>query len=726
MVEKSKGPVTLDGPPGIDSFRFRSMRTYDALGTPFRYELELLSDDPAIDSAKVIGQPMAVHLEIQDSDPRHYHGIASEFATSGAVGNYSAYRVTLRPWFWFLSKRHDCRIFQTKSIPDIVKEVFREANFADFEESLSESYQPKDYVVQYRESDMNFVSRLMEQEGIYFFFKHEAGKHVLVMSDAQTAHSPYPKYDEIEFLPPEEHRRFVKESVSRWDVLHDLESSAVAHTDYDFERPTASLMAKRKGSVDHSLGDLEVYDYPGKYVQSGDGDTYAKVRLEEINALAERREGETDARGLSVGSLFTLTNHPSDPQNKEYLVVSARSVVRSHELETLGKDHDDHIFRSTFVAIDSARPFRPARVTRKPIVQGVQTAVIVGASGEEIFTDNHGRVKVKFPWDRADGADEKSSCWIRVSQLWAGTGFGGIHIPRIGQEVIVDFLEGDPDRPIVTGRVYNGDNHTPYALPGNATQSGIKSRSSKGGADSNFNELRFEDKKGDEQVFMQAEKDHVVLVKNDESIHIMHDRGKTVDNNEVVVVKGNRDETVHKNESIQILQKRTKSVSASETNTIGTTRTTTVAAADILAVGGAQNIDVGAAQILVVGGLRSATVGAADSVSVSGSRGVSVGGNASHTVGGGFTTDVGKDDNLTVKGNRSTNIAKNDAVEVGKKLTITVADAIVIKTGDAMIEMKKNGDITIKGKNLTFEGSGKINVKASSDLVLKGSKIAQN
>jgi type VI secretion system secreted protein VgrG len=728
MLEKSKGPVTLDGPPGIDSLRFRSLRAHEALSSPFRFELEVYSDDPAIDPTKVLGQPIATHLEVSGGELRHFHGLVSEFATAGSVGNYPLYRLTLRPWLWFLTKRFDCRIFQDMSIPDIVKQVFRDANFADFEESLSESYTQKDYVVQYRESDLNFVSRLLEQEGIYYFFKHEEGKHILVLADSQSAHSPASQYKEVPFAPPESNRKRLVEAIERWDVLHDVEPSAIAITDFDFERPTANLMSKRRSSADHALGDFEVYDYPGKYVQSGDGDAYAKVRLEELQATSDRREAESNARGVAVGGLFTLSAHPVEAHNKEYLVVSARYVVRSHGLETNVKDTADQeeIYRASLVAIESSRPFRPARVTRKPVVRGVQTAVVVGQSGEEIWTDNYGRIKVKFPWDRADGADEKSSCWIRVAQVWAGSGFGAIHIPRLGQEVIVDFLEGDPDRPIVTGRVYNGDNAVPYDLPGNQTQSGIKSRSSKGGAASNFNEFRFEDKKGSEQVVFHAEKDHIAVVKNDEMIQINHDRSKTIDNNETVLVKGNRNETVNKNETVHIGATRSKTISSSETITIGTTRTTTIAAAEVIAVGGAQNIDVGAAQITVVGGLRSATVGAADSVSVGGSRSVSVGSNLSTTVGGGSTIDVGKDETLTVKGARSANIGKDDTIEIGKKLTITVADAIVIKTGDATIEMKKNGDITIKGKNLTFEGSGKINVKASSDVVLKGSKVSQN
>jgi type VI secretion system secreted protein VgrG len=348
----------------------------------------------------------------------------------------------------------------------------------------------------------------------------------------------------------------------------------------------------------------------------------------------------------------------------------------------------------TIDSIDAKAPFRPARVTPKPIVQGAQTAIVVGKAGDEIYTDEHARVKVQFHWDRQGKNDENSGCWIRVAQTWAGKQWGAIHIPRIGQEVIVDFLEGDPDKPIITGRVYNGANMPPYDLPANKTQSGVKSRSSKEGTPANFNEIRFEDKKGSEQLFIHAEKNQDIEVENDETHWVGHDRTKTVDNDETTHVKGNRTETVDKDESITIAGTRTESVDKTETITIAKSRTE--------------------------------SVGESESVSISKDQQLTVGGSRTRDVTKDETITIGKKQQNSIGDARTTSVAKDDTLDVGKKLTIDAGDQITLQTGSASITMKKDGTIQIKGKDITIEGSGKINVKASSDVVIKGSKIQQN
>ncbi|HEY6556215.1 MAG TPA: type VI secretion system tip protein TssI/VgrG, partial [Polyangiaceae bacterium] len=491
-------------------------------------------------------------------------------------------------------------------------------------------------------------------------------------------------------------------------------------------------------------GDFEVYDYPGEYETSGTGETYARVRLEELQTLSERAEGFANARGISTGALFTLTEHPTDAQNREYLILSVSFTIETHALESDQGDDpgEEDVFQCRFLAADSQRPFRPARRARKPVVRGAQTAIVTGKSGEEIWTDQFGRVKVKFHWDRSDAADENSSCWVRVAQVWAGTNWGAMHIPRIGQEVIVEFLEGDPDRPIITGRVYNGDNMPPYALPANQTQSGIKSRSTKGGGASNANEIRFEDKKGAEQLYIQAEKNQDILVKASESHSVGGSRTKSIGADETVTIGANRTETVGADETITVGANRTETVGASETITIGASRTetvgstesitvalartTTVGAADVLNVGGAQMVDVGAAQAITVGAIRKVTVGGAESVSVGASQKIDVGANQSVSVGGKQNVDVGGDVTLAIKGGRSANISKDDAIQAGQKLTLVAADEITLKSGSASIVLKKSGDIVIKGKNIVLDASAKINIKASGDIVMKGSKIGQN
>jgi type VI secretion system secreted protein VgrG len=725
-ADKSSGPITVDAPAGGESLQFRSMMAHDELGRLFTYELELISDDPALKASDLLGQTMTVHLEQRDGELRHWNGYVTDFSLVGSAGKFALYTVTLRPWLWLLTRTTNCRIFQHLSVPDIVRQIFREHGLTDFEERLTGSYDQREYTVQYRESDFNFVSRLLEREGIYYYFKHLEAKHVLVLSDSYSAHDAAPGCESLPYFPPDPQRTSSMEYVDSWQTSHHLEPGAYAHTDFDFERPGANLLAKLSAPNDHAQSSFEIFDYPGSYTQSRRGEDYAKIRLEERHASHATAMGRTNARPLAVGNFFALTDHPVEDLNREYLVVSARHEMRTHDPRSGAEIPDEEVHRCHFSVIESARPFRPACLSQSPIVHGPQTAIVVGKSGEEIWTDDHARVKVKFHWDRFASGDENSSCWVRVSQAWAGSGWGGIHVPRIGQEVIIDFLEGDPDHPIITGRVYNGDNRPPWALPANQTQSGIKSHSTKGGGANNYNAVRFEDKKGSEQVYVQAEKDMDTLVKNDETrlvkhdqtITIENDREKTVMNNETVTVLGFRTETVAKNESISIGGSRAEQVAVTEAITIGGARTTTIGLVDALQVGGAQTVTVGAARaITVVGG---------EITSIGGARALNLAGNDSINIVGNRDVDIVKNESVTIKGKRTQNVSKDDMIEVGKKLQINVGDEIVIKTGQASITMKKNGDITIKGKNLTLNGTGKVNVKATRDVIVKGSKISQN
>ncbi|MEA3183127.1 MAG: type secretion system secreted protein VgrG, partial [Gammaproteobacteria bacterium] len=495
----------------------------------------------------------------------------------------------------------------------------------------------------------------------------------------------------------------------------------------------------------------EIFDYPAELskLESSQTELTAKIRIQELQTFYLTARGHGNAAGLGTGLLFTLEKYPRKDLNIKYLTTQStyRLTVDSYEP---GQPPSGLEFAVAIEAIDAKTPFRPERRTPKPVVQGAQTAIVVGKAGEEIFTDKYGRVKVQFHWDRYGKQDEKSSCWIRVAQLWAGKTWGGIHIPRIGQEVIVSFLEGDPDQPIITGRVYNGDSMPPYGLPGNATQSGIKSRSSKGGGEANFNEIRFEDKKGSEQFTTHAEKNQDVTVENDEVVSIGHDRTETVGHdetitvgnnrtekvgaNETITINSNRTENVGSNESITIGSNRTISVGSSETATVALQRTHSVGINETISVGAAQEINVGAAQTITVGAVQATTVGASQSnnigssqsTDVGGSRSITVGGDQSVTVGGGATMAISKNEAHSVTGNRTTDIGKDEALTVGKTLAISAADSITITTGDASIAMKKDGTINIKGKDITIEGSGKITVKASSDVIVKGSKVEVN
>ncbi len=511
-----KTPLPPDD-AGVDRLLLRSMKVKERISSPFEYVVELVSEDFEVDANELLGESMTIIVNVQDRS-RYFNGLVSNFVHLGREGNYAHYRATLRPWLWFLCRNADCRIFQELSVTEIFEEVVKETHeFSDYRFSLTESYEPREYCVQYRESDFHFVSRLLEEEGIFYFFEHEEDKHTLVPGDSKSAYGTVEGDDgsDIPYRPPGE-AQVELEHISLWQVQHALQSGAFVLDDFDFTKPKVDLLGQSQVDREHTQADYEVYDYPGRYSEVSNGETYAKIRIEELQSRHKRLRGEGDHRGLQVGQLFNLTEYPRDDENAEYVLLSTEIEIESAEVEQMRTDAENR-FDVSFLAHPSDDPFRPKRATPRPFVKGPQTAIVVGKDGEEIWTDEYGRVKVQFHWDREGESNEDSSCWIRVSQHWAGKTWGGIQIPRIGQEVIVDFLEGDPDRPLITGRVYNNDQMPPYGLPDNQTQSGVKSRSTKEGAPDNFNELRFEDKKDEEEVYFHAEKNFVRIVENDDS-----------------------------------------------------------------------------------------------------------------------------------------------------------------------------------------------------------------
>jgi type VI secretion system secreted protein VgrG len=616
-----------------------------------------------------------------------------------------------------MSRTADCRIFQEMTVPDIVKKVFADHPTASFKDELTGSYRKWTYCVQYRETDLNFVCRLLEQEGIYFYVTHADGKHTMVLVDSYSGHTPFQK-TAVPFIAPEDISRGDIENVTAWNLTREIQPGIYVHDDYDFERPSVELRAQKVVTQGNPPSTYEMYDFPGEYLVKKEGEASAAVHIDEYAAQFETAQAVTNVKNLKVGSLFTLERAPRADQNREHLVVSATWDLEFNDYESM-PDRTGSEYSCSFVAMSSKQQFRPQRLTPKPFVQGPQTAVVVGPAGDEIYTDKYGRVKVLFHWDRLGekAKDENSSCWVRVSQPWAGKAWGGITIPRIGQEVIVDFLEGDPDEPIITGRVYNAEQMPPYALPANKTQSGIKSRSSKEGTPDNFNEIRFEDLKGSEQLFIHAEKNQDIEVENDETHWVGHDRKKTIDNDETTYVKHDRTETVDNNESITIHGQRQERVDKDEG----------------IGIGGNRNESVGGNEAITISGNRSESVGGAETVDVAKSRGHSIGQNdsldvaknASQTIGENATTSVGKNARLTITESWTVSVGKDHKEETSKNYSLTAKqiyiegqDQIEIKSGSASIMLKKNGDIEIKG--------GKISVKGSGDVVIKGSKIGEN
>jgi type VI secretion system secreted protein VgrG len=710
---------------GADALALRSFSIQERISRLFLIEAELSSEDGEVDFDKVVGHPATIRLFVGQKEKRYFDGIVSRLVQVANQGGYAHYRATIVPWLWFLTRTSDCRIFQKKSTPDIIEDVFKNLGFHDYKLKLSGNYDKREYCVQYRETNFNFVSRLMEQEGIYYFFEHQDGKHTLVLADSISAHKPFPGYADAAFHQVEQGTE--REVVTDWTMEKEVQPVASVLQDFDFKKPKTSLLSSTKVSRKYGKAEYEIYDYPGEYVEHTDGQRLADVRLEELQTQYETLHGQATVRGLAAGHLFKLKNHTRHDQNRDYLITGVSLHADAGEFASGNSGGAvPHFFSCNFTAIDKTQQFRPARLTPKPIVQGPQTAIVVGPSGEEIYTDEHARVKVHFHWDRHDKSDENSSCWVRVSQFWAGKTWGSIHIPRIGQEVVIEFLEGDPDRPIITGRVYNADQTPPYDLPANKTQSGLKSRSSKGGSSPNFNEFRFEDKKGEEQVFLHAEKDQTIEVEHDEAHWVGHDRTKNIDNDETTHVKHDRTETVDNNETITIHGARTETVDKDETITIHQNRTETVDKDESITISGGRTENVSKDENITIGGARTESVAKDESITISGGRTESVSKDESITISGGRTENVSKDESVTVSGGRTVSIGKDDSLTVAKKLTIDAGDEITITTGSASISMKKDGTIAISGKDISIEGTGEINIKTSKNVTIKGQKILQN
>jgi len=534
------------------------MTGHEGISRPFRFDLELLSEQADIDFGSIVGSILTVCVRLENGTERYFNGVVSSFSQGGADQRFVYYQAELVPWLWLLTRRSDCRIFQDQPVPDIIKKVFSDRGFSDFELELSATYQPRVYCVQYRETDFNFVCRLMEEVGISYYFKHEDKRHKLVLFDSPSGNPVCPGQADAIYASTSESGKHEGE-IQSWFAERELGPGAFALCDYNFESPSENL-GVNTGSSDPIGGNevLEIYDYPGEYCELGAGEQLVKLRMEAEEAASVTVRGAGDCTAFGPGYRFNLKGHYRADYNKPYLLTEITHTVAEGLGDEAGTGSS---YENSFSCIPYEVPFRSLQVTPKPTIQGVQTAVVVGPSGQEIYVDKYGRVKVQFHWDREGKRDDKSSCWIRVSQNWGGKNWGGIFIPRIGQEVIVDFLEGDPDRPLITGRVYNAEQMVPYELPANATQSGVKSRSSSKGSPTNFNEIRFEDKKGNEEIFIQAERDKNILIKRN--------RMETVRGTSDIVVKEGRRQLIEADEHVHVKSARNEKVDGDQSLTVG-------------------------------------------------------------------------------------------------------------------------------------------------------------
>ncbi len=567
--------LVLKTPLGEDVLELTAFSGSEEMSRLFSFRLEMISEKTSIQPAQIVGKSVSFGVKLPDGTPRWFNGMVSRFlAGDEDQRGRRNYRAEVVPWLWFLTRTSDCRIFQNKSAPDIIQQIFKDLGFSDFKLQLQGQHPQRTYCVQYRETDFNFVSRLMEDEGIFYFFQHEEGKHTLVLADQKTAYTDC-KQSEVDY-PRDAGTRAVSDHITRWEHRYEFRSGKWSQTDYNFEdhpareesTPAKLMMSSKSTTVKlDGVQKYEFYDYPGPFEKKDQGENYTKLRMEQEEAGYEVVDAASTCRTFTPGGKFKIKRHLSkSEEGKTYAITAIQhSATETGAYETGGPTEDD--YRNSITCIPDSATYRPARVTPKPVIHGAQTAVVVGPAGEEIYPDKYGRVKVQFYWDREGKRDEKSSCWVRCAQIIAGKNWGAIHIPRIGQEVVVSFLEGNPDRPIITGVVYNADQMPPYPLPGKKTQSGIKTNSSKGGDGSN--EIRLDDDKGSEQIFIHAQKDMDTAVVNNETIKIGSNRTETVGIDESVTINGNHTESIGKDSSISVGKDLSISVSDQFTLTVG-------------------------------------------------------------------------------------------------------------------------------------------------------------
>jgi len=671
----------------------------------FNYRLRLRSADNDIDFAKMVGSNMAVSIEQDNEEIKYINGVITRFQQGDSDEYYSTYFAEIRPWLWQLSLTVDSRIFQNQTALEIIKDVFSNLGFSDYRDKTKESFAQREYCVQYQETALDFVTRLMEDEGIWYFHEHTKSKHTLVLANTPDTHEDCPGFPGARYMKIE---KPIKDDtlIESAKLEEQLITSKYAAKDYHFETPDTDL----KISVDSRkklAGDYEIYDYPGGFSKTDDGDKIIKRRLEAHEVTSQVLHGKSYCRAFTTGYKFELDDHYRPEVNRGY-------VLRSLYIHATSKR-----YTNSFVAFPDDVPFRPQRWVKRPKIYGTQTAIVVGESGEEIFPDEYGRVKVQFHWDREGKKDEKSSCWVRVAQMWAGKGWGSMFIPHIGSEVVVSFLEGNPDKPIIIGSVYNATQTVPYELPGEKTKSTIKTWSAEDGKAPN--EIRFEDKADKQELYLHAQKDHVILVQNDRKLEVIGkedtkiklDRTTFIEegNESLTVTKGDRTiEISEGNETYKVAKgTRDLTIKDAETHTNEAGYTQKVAKDYVLKVDGNLEIDVGGT-ITIKSGKSFDTEAGTD---------------MTNTAKMNLTNDAGKD--LTNKAKM--NLVNDAGMDLTNKATMNLdnkATMNLTNKGNMNVTNDAGLQLVMKGTMVEMKGSAMAKVDGGGMLEVKGGMVMEN
>lgn len=654
----------------LESFSFT-----EEMGQPFSMSVRVHLLDQSVNMYKAVGKPLGVAMRLGDETYRKFFGVIRAVTEPGNKASARVFTLSVGPKLWLASLTTNCKIFQKKKVPDIIKEVLKKYSVTVVDD-LKETYREWKYCVQYRETDLAFVTRLMEQEGISFFHTFSDAEDEMHLVDSPAAVKAYPGYKEISYVDPTGGPE--DDTLTSFNISMALQTEKVTYDDYDFQAPTKELQKSKNVLFDHVQKGTEQYDYPGEYWEPADGDLVTTHRAEDIATGAEIYHAEGSCRGVAVGHKFTLkdpTNALRSGLEREYTIISATIQGRNDSLASGGGGPANAEVLSSFNAIPANRVYRPAQRTRKPVITGPQTAVVVGPGGSEIYTDEHARVKVQFHWDRDGKMDENSSCWVRVSQTWAGRSWGSVILPRIGDEVIVEFSEGDPDRPIITGRLYNNDNKSPFKMPDNKNTLGMKSCSTTGGG--GYNEISMDDTKGKEKVTIHAQYDMSTTVKHD------------------------------------------------QTNTVNNNRTTTIDVDDTESVGSNQKLDVGADQTVKIGANQKTTIGANHEQKVGANQTVDVSSNQTTKVGANFKLDAGANGDIIIGANSKVSSGASAEYKAGAGMKIGSGATMEISSGAAM-EIKAGPSIKLSAGAGAIE-IGPSGVKISGPIVeVTGGMIKNN
>ena len=655
--------ITLSS-SSCEDLLFVAMTAEEHLGRLFSYDVKFASQDENIDLSALLGTSMTVVLSPQDAWVRYFNGMVCEASQTGVLTidnlTYAQYAVRLVPKPWLLHQKVDCRIYTKKTAPQIIQAVLSDAGFTDVRLCLSANYVEREYCVQYREDCFNFISRLMEQEGIYYYFTHDKTTHTMVLADGVSAHSVTPGFNQVPYQSTNDSGLRHKATISSWSCSRGLDAAKFQLTDYDPTAPKTALLATGTSAGHSAAGGMVTFDYPGPHADANVGQQFAQVRAEALSASRSHYLGTTGASGIRIGGLFTLSDYPRAALNIEYLIVGTTTQLTGGGVVSGGHDASP-AFTCNFQAIESSQPYRSMPGALKPTIVGLQTAIVCGSdTDEDIAVDASGRVQVTFHWNTPDKPEAASSCPVRVASPWAGKAWGAVSIPRVGQEVVVSFLEGDPDRPLIIGSVYNAINTPPYALPDNKTQSGIKSRSLMGGAD-DANELRFEDKQGSEQFFIHAQKDMLEEVENDHTV--------TIDHDETVTIKNDQTETIQHDRKITVQNEDKLDVTANATSTIGQ-KFKLSAGTEIELVTGASSIVMKSSGDIEIKGVN---------IKITGSMGVKIEGQVEVGIKAGATMDVGAGASLKVH--------SDGMLEAAGGGMATVKAPMLTLKGDAMTQV---------------------------------------